>query len=463
MALGLGMGLRLGSRRQAAAGGGGAPVSALPIVYGTTGGNDVTVTDTNLVTVFTIPVGAGVVQVIDVIAGFTAADGTTGYTTNVTGPASSKRTWGVMSNGSGAGQGNGLVVGADDAAAVVVDGSLGATETPVLMKILVDNTLGEAGDVEIQFASESTNNVVVKAGSRAIVREATAGSTAIIMPSDVVQSSNVTYSTDMSFVLGTNKTYLIDAVLNFETAAAATGIRPRLDGIPANATVLDFRVFNNGTSSQVIAGSIRDGTESAGAASRTTPARNLYRCQILVTTTDTGGTLTIQHRSETDTSAVTVHSWSFADFRDVTDSVVITTPDNPTTDNTNYITGHSFAVEASKSYYFRSMTAYTSSAVGVGMNQRMAGIPAGATILAIFNNRGAATTGLNVTRRDGTALNNPAGPGATEMWNTAEGVIAVDTTPGTLLWEFKINDADTGTVTQETGSWSLLEEVEVAA
>jgi hypothetical protein len=187
--------------------------------------------------------------------------------------------------------------------------------------------------------------------------------------------------------------------------------------------------------------------------------RTMVRARILIQTGDNGGTFLYVFRTETDTNAVTVHAGSFASFRDVTDTIQVKAMDQASTDNTNYADVFTHALEANKEYLIDHAGGYTTSGTGVGLNQRMNGIPSGAAILQRLEDW-EDTASIILNLRDGTAINNATSV-AGETGFGGLGAVVNGANAGTLAWQFKINDSDTGTVTIKAGDFALLEEVEL--
>jgi hypothetical protein len=281
-----------------------------------------------------------------------------------------------------------------------------------------------------------------------------------------MNSSPSVAETIFSFELEAGKSYLIDGVLEFETAAADTGIQPTFNSIPANSTCLCSVMLQEASSVQCLVR--RDNTEISGGSSTGTPARQLMRFTALITTTDTAGTMTLDYVSELNTRNVTVHAGSFADFRDVTESISILADDAASTDNTNYTAPAALAAEAAvgERLWITMAGGFTSSAAGVGLNWRLgsAAAPAGGVRVAAMRAQMSGTTGAAQLARDATALNDTNGPGSTERPFFCNGHISGGTSAANDSGlQFKINDGDTGTVTLESGSFVLLEEVELQA
>jgi hypothetical protein len=191
----------------------------------------------------------------------------------------------------------------------------------------------------------------------------------------------------------------------------------------------------------------------------------LVRFKMLLAVGANAGTLTIEFQPEVNSSAVTCKAGSFGTIRDVTSTVSQKAMDQSSTDNTNYADVFTQAIGANESYWFEWVGAYTASAVGVGLNQRMNGIPSGSSMAAVLRDceNSASTDGAAILARDGTAIDNTTSEGATEALFTGHGAIVNGATPGTLAWQFKINNGDTGTVTIVAGWWFFAEECDLPA
>jgi hypothetical protein len=420
---------------------------------------DVATTDANPVTVLTIPVEANKTYEIDIVFAMTAGATTDGYKASFSVPSGATWTMGILSGDQSGGEIGflGMKAGASE---ITVGSSQGATETPDVMKARI-TVGGTGGNAVFQIAREAANNVTVEAGTCARVREVTTGTDIIVVAMDTAHSDNTTYATALSFPASANTTYMIDVVLHFETASLATGVQPRINGIPSGATVLAGG-FVGGNGAQ-FKGVRRDSTEVAMANSVTT--FQLVRFKMLLAVGANAGTLTIEFQPEVNSSAVTCKAGSFGTIRDVTSTVSQKAMDQSSTDNTNYADVFTQAIGANESYWFEWVGAYTASAVGVGLNQRMNGIPSGSSMAAVLRDceNSASTDGAAILARDGTAIDNTTSEGATEALFTGHGAIVNGATPGTLAWQFKINNGDTGTVTIEAGSWFFAEECDLQA
>lgn len=451
----LGVGLRLGLSHPQGSSGSGAGAASGPTMHQLAA--DVANSDSSTYsTPFTIPVAANTTYFIKCPIFATAAATTTGQTILVSGPSGATGYAVLIGNHETATNPSGAALGAT----ITTLASPGATEDANVLYIRVANG-STAGNVTIQFKTEINASAFTwKAGTTAIVFDASTGVMSLAA-SDVTTTSATNYETLASILVPANSVYLIEGAYASKTASVGVAcvVKMELDGATGS---MILQGPTNGAATYYLASRVDNSAINPGTCGL---AYQGGRYVALIVTGESASTVTIQVRSETESTAITVEAGAFAFARDVSDTYQRTAMDAANSTDTP-ATGFSYVMGASKHYSITQAVIFVTSATGVGMTHHWEAMAEAAADedLAIgdWYHAGANTTTLRAVLRDATTTT-PTDSISTTAGQAmmADAVVNTDGTGGTGLFKY-VRDSGTS-VTLKTGSFAVLEEVTLAA